>query len=350
MRRLAGFLVVSLLGHLLMLYGVPLHLPQPVRDSTVITARLAPASLPAPRLVQWPRVRQVRARTAQPAIASAPLVYSAPAAQIEILQPQGAAPAASAQPAALDAAPPPLAAEAAAPAPAAVEQPIPAAAPAIVARRLPRKGEIDYALYLGSQRFQVGRTVQTWELSDDGYTLTSHSETTGLAAIFVDQRISAESRGKLTAGGLQPERFINRRVRSGRSEDVTADFNWNAMQAAIGDPRQSLTLPTGTQDMLSFMYQLGLMPLSSGLLKLSISNGWKLEQYELEVGAEVSLDTPMGTLRALPVKQVHGRGQETIELWLAPAYRLLPVRIMFFDRDGEFAGEQVVTDIRVSKD
>ena len=42
--------------------------------------------------------------------------------------------------------------------------------------------------------------------------------------------------------------------------------------------------------------------------------------------------------------------QESIELWLAAEYRWLPVRIRFFDREGEPSGEQLVSDIRVSAD
>jgi hypothetical protein len=231
------------------------------------------------------------------------------------------------------------------------EAPVPAPAPApIEARRLPRKGEIDYALYYGTQRFQVGRTVQTWELSDDGYRLSSESETSGLAGIFVRQRLEYESRGRLTAAGLQPLEFTTLRIRSGESDSATALFDWDANTAAIGNPQQSVALPAATQDILSFMYQLGLAPLVPGSIRVPITNGWKLEQYQLEVGAEEQLDTPMGTLKAVPVRQAHERGKETIEVWLAPEYRLLPVRIKFFNRDGEFSGEQVVTDIRVSKE
>jgi len=81
-----------------------------------------------------------------------------------------------------------------------------------------------------------------------------------------------------------------------------------------------------------------------------ITNGWKLERYQLDIGAEELLQTPFGVLRALPVKQVREAGQESIELWLATEYRLLPVRIRFYDREGEPSGEQSVSDIRVSDD
>jgi hypothetical protein len=218
-----------------------------------------------------------------------------------------------------------------------------------LARRLPHKGEIAYALYLGNDRFNVGRTLQSWEINGDRYRLASVSETTGLASVFSRQRMAYESQGRLTAAGLQPDHFTTERVRSGKSEKAAADFNWAAASATIDNPVRSVALPAGAQDIVSFMYQLGLAPLTPGRIELPITNGWKLERYEMDIGIEEMLDTPFGPLRAVPVKQVRRAGQETIELWLAPAYRWLPVRIRFFNREGEPSGEQLVTDIRVSE-
>src|SRR5258705_12410828 len=121
------------------------------------------------------------------------------------------------------------------------------------------------------------------------------------------------------------------------------------MTASIGNPQQSVALPVDARDIVSFMYQLGLAPLTPGRIELPITNGWKLERYEMDIGIEEMLDTPFGPLRAGQVKQVRRAGQETIELWLAPAYRWLPGRVRFFNREGEPSGEQLVTDIRVSE-
>ncbi len=236
---------------------------------------------------------------------------------------------------------------------AATPQPAPAAVPTPApARRLPRKGVITYALYLGTEKFSVGETLQAWEINQDSYRLTSVSETTGLVSLFSRQRIAYESVGKFTASGLRPEFFASQRVRSGRSEEARASFDWNAMTIALGkvNEQKNAVLPADAQDLVSFMYQLGLRPLEPGRLELNITNGWKLERYELEVGTEEFLQTPFGTLRVLPVKQVRRTGRESIELWLATEYRLLPVRIRFFDRQGEPSGEQLVSDIRVSDD
>lgn len=343
MRKLTYFVALSLLAHLAGIYGVRLELPQRVAEPLPLEVRLLPSPPPPPVLVR-PRP-QLQAAPRPAPIVAAPIV-AAPIFTAPL--PIAAAPAEETQPPATfetaEAKTPALAAP-----PLQVSEPEPKPAP-LLARRLPRRGEITYELYLGNNKFSVGRTQQVWELNDDSYRLSSVSETTGLVALFVRQRIAYESRGKLTSRGLRPEHFTTQRVRSGRSEDAAANLDWNAMTATLGNPQTSVALPAEAQDLVSFMYQLGLTPLAPGRIELPITNGWKLERYELVIGGEEQLQTPFGTLRAVPVTQVRRPGQESIELWLAPEYRWLPVRIRFFDREGEPSGEQLVSDIRVSAD
>lgn len=349
MRKLAYFVAASLLAHLAGLYGVQLELPRRAAEPLPLEVQLQPTAPPPVVVRSRPRPRPPAAPAPAP-IAPAPILIAAPQiAAAPVFEP---APPALVEPvkaetpplATADVEPPPLAppaAEASRPDP----KPVP-----VLARRLPRKGEITYELFFGNDKFSVGRTLQTWELDDGSYRLSSVSETTGLVALFSRQRLAYESRGQLTARGLRPEHFTTHRVRSGRSENAAADLDWNAMTAMIGNPQRDVALPADAQDLVSFMYQLGLMPLAPGRIELPITNGWKLERYELEIGGEEQLQTPFGTLRAVPVRQVRRQGRESIELWLAAEYRWLPVRIRFFDREGEPSGEQLVSDIRVSAD
>ena len=268
------------------------------------------------------------------------MTTAAPAASSDVAQSQPAESADNVGPAVSEApapeAPPPAA-------------PVADNKPAL-ARRLPRNGEITYQLYLGSNRFNVGRTLQSWSISDGRYRLSSASETTGLAALFSSQSMEYVSSGRLTANGLLPETFSNERRRGGKKDAATARFDWNAQTLTFGEPARSAAMPENAQDLVSFMYQLGLMPLKPGRIELPITNGWKFERYELEIGIEETLETPFGDLRAVPVRQVRRGNEESIELWLAPAYRWLPVRIRFFGRDGEPTGEQIVSNIQVSEE
>ena len=349
MRRLAYFAALSVIAHWLVIYDVPLPLPRHAAEPTPLEARLQPAA-PLPPVTPRPAPRRTAQKPAPKRIAAAPQVAAAAAPSAsEIATAPIPAPELPAMPetAAAESSP----AESPLPEPPIVEtiKTDPKPAP-VVARRLPRKGVITYTLYYGNDKFNVGRTLQTWTLDNDRYRLTSVSETTGLASLFSRQSLEYVSTGTLTASGLRPEFFGTERLRAGKTEAAAARFDWNALTITYGVPPNSSALPADAQDLVSFMYQLGLVPLKPGRVELPITNGWKLERYELEVGVEEQLQTPFGTLRAVPVKQVRRPGRESIELWLAPEYRWLPVRIRFFDRDGEPSGEQLVSEIRVSED
>lgn len=334
MRKLAIFALLSLIAHWVIVSDISLPVLRQAAEPPPLRVRLQAApALP-------PVVPPSRPPDAQPA--STPPANAASAAL--------PMPAMQSAPAAVAESAPPAIAEAAIPAPVAAPAAVETKPSPALARRLPRNGEINYELYLGNNRFNVGRTVQSWTLNDDSYRVRSASETTGIAAMFARQSIEYVSSGRLTAAGLRPDQFSNARERRGEKDAATARFDWKTLTITFGEPPKSAPLAGNEQDLVSFMYQLGLMPLTPGRIVLPITNGWKFERYELEVGLEETLQTPFGDLRAVPVRQVRRANEESIELWLAPAYRWLPVRIRFFDREGQPAGEQLVSDIRVSEE
>ncbi len=217
-------------------------------------------------------------------------------------------------------------------------------------RALPRRGHITFHLYYGDDRAAVGRVVQTWLADGGAYTLESDARTVGLIEAFRPQRWRYTSRGRITAQGLQPDAFTMNRTRRGRDEAAQARFDWAGASLALGNLRATRTEPlrAGSQDLISMMFQLALVPPAPGRITMPVTNGSRFEEYELQVLPEESLDTPLGLLRVLPVRQVRRPGRDGLEIWLATEYRHLPVRIRFVGRDGETTGEQVASEIRVS--
>jgi len=318
LRRLALFIGLSLLLHFLLMFGTRWQLPEKSAEplTLTLTARLQPAR--APKL-----------RTRRPPTETAALtpVITTPTPQPEVAT-ATAAPAADAL----------STGDAAATAP----------TPPELMRTLPRQGQIKYVLYYGGAGWIVGSTLQTWNIDHNHFRFISRSESGGLAWLFSRQHLNYESEGEITPDGLRPARFTVERRRSGANEQATADFDWSAMAITLDTLLRTVALPVNAQDIVSFMYQLGLTALQPGRLELPVTNGWKLEHYQIEIGAEETIDTPLGKLKAIPVRQIPQPGKESIELWLATEYRMLPARIRFFDRDGRPAGEQLVSDIRVS--
>jgi hypothetical protein len=215
----------------------------------------------------------------------------------------------------------------------------------------PRKGRITYSLTLGPDQTPVGRTVQTWEIDGTQYTLGSQSESTGLIEMFRPHRYHYLSKGTVNEQGLRPDRFVASVKRGSRSEESIAVFNWKDGQVRLGRlPQQdTVVLPAGSQDIISFMYQLALLPPAPGRVTMPFTRGRRLETTSFDVLPAETVDTPLGRLRAVPVIQTREPGHESMAVWLATEYRNLPVRIRFFNRDGELSGEQLVNAIQVSE-
>jgi hypothetical protein len=340
--RFACAALVSLALHGLVLSSAWLPVPQPPDEPRPLLARLVPpeAKPAAPRPPVTPPRRV--ARTAAPA-PSIPIVAPAPVTVPEVepdtvySEPETEAPAVSeTSPSTEPPSPIALAADSS----------------AEVVHSLPRRGRITYTLFYGSERTYVGKVVQTWEVNDDGYLLASEAETGGIIELFRPQRLRHLSRGRITREGMRPESFLMSRVRRGKNETAEARFDWDTGSLRYGhirDPK-SVPLPAGTQDFMSFIYQYALHPPAPGRYRVPITTGTRFDTFEVEVAAEEYIETPLGTLRALPVRQLPRPGAESIQIWLAAEYRYLPVRIRHYDRQGAPTGEQLVNEIRISEE
>lgn len=342
---------MSVALHVMVMTGVSWRLPEPAIEAPPLEARLMPVmpsaiqpAPPAPPHAERKPPRRVARKpkviaTAPAPAPSPPAPFTVPAAPDSEETPQEAAaetvdtPPQTPPPAAVATAPP----DASPP----EEAPLP---------QLPRRGRISYTLYVGTQKFEVGRTVQTWEVEDGSYRIGSISETTGVVNVLRSERRTYLSVGKVTREGLRPTSFLMSRTRRGDNEVARARFDWDGAHITWGttDEKNEAALPVGSQDFLSLMYQLSLKPPASGRIRVPITTGTKFETYELDVLPEETIDTPLGPLRTLPLRQVRKPGAETIQIWLAADYRYLPVQLRFYGRDGEASGEQVVNEMRVS--
>lgn len=336
-------LLASLLLHALVISATRWEAAAPPEPARPFEARLGPAPPPGARPVPAgvPAAKRGPRRAAQrPAspvpttVAQSPLVLPfEPESEIE--------PVPDAAPIAQEPPPPPQQIALA-----------PESVSAIPVHSLPRRGRITYTLLYGEDRSPVGKAVQSWEAEAGSYLLASDAVTTGIVELFRPQRLRYLSQGRITARGLRPESFLLSRTRRGETEAARARFDWSAGNLAYGDAREqkSAALPEGAQDIMSFIYHLALVPPEPGRLRLPITNGSRFETYEIEVFQEERIETPLGTVRALPVRQIPRPGSESVEIWLAAEYRYLPVKIRYFDREGNPAGEQVVSEIRISED
>lgn len=359
-RRFCIFVAASALVHAALLSELPGWMGMTEPAPTPLTAELiapqpeAPPAKPAPP----PRAPRVAARPrpapVPPPEPAQPHVERLPLARTEV--PTDSDPVAAEPPAAE----PPVDVAAAEPQspPDPSPEPVPppateAPAPRVLAtsappiRDLPRAGAIRYEVLYGADKFPIGRTVLVWTMDNDAYRMSSTWETTGLVGFFRPFQLSYVSEGRVDAAeGLRPDMFSARRGRDGERQ-AAARFDWPALKLTLGTPAQpqSVALPPGTLDRLSFIYQLARSDLSPRRTQLRITDGSKLETYTLEIGATETIELPLGTLRTVPIRQIRALGRESIEVWLAPERHFLPVRIRHFTRDGKMSGEQIATEI-----
>lgn len=318
--RIALAIALSALAHAIALFAPLIKLPPAQAPLPPLTAKLEP--LPGVAAKPAPRKPKPKPRPSPPVPAEA---ADRPAESVSTEEPQ------------IDAEPQPPAAE----------EPVKMVEEAKPAHPIPRRAQLTFVAYKGAD-FAVGEMRHHLEIGDDkSYTLRVGMNTTGLASIFKSYESNQQSSGSLTAQGLRPAKYSETRNSSKGKEAFEANFVWEKKSLSFSNG-DSMPLPEQAQDIVSFLYQLSQLPLDKGTLPIYISNGKKLERYELAVGEEEMIQTGIGRLRALPLRKIRLQGEEGLDVWLGMEYRLLPVKIRMLDRMGQIAGEMVVSEIRVT--
>lgn len=164
-----------------------------------------------------------------------------------------------------------------------------------------------------------------------------------MAFLFQTKRMS---RGLITPNGLRPQEFTDER--SGRPT-ASASFDYAAKTLTMkykGEP-QVQPLPANPSDRLAFAFQFAFIESPASVVTLDLADGRGVSNQVYEPGGRIKIQVPAGEFETLRVvRRPDGPNDRTAELWLAPAYGYLPVRILVVEKDGTRT-DQVAT--RVSK-
>ncbi|UCV09244.1 DUF3108 domain-containing protein [Dechloromonas denitrificans] len=205
---------------------------------------------------------------------------------------------------------------------------------------LPAEGVIRFAIFKESLGFQVGRAEHRWVFAEDGsYRLTGMTETSGLAALLKPVRLEIESRGRLVAGGLQPETL--RSLKNGQDANENADFDWSSGAVRLSRDGSVRPIAPGAQDILSLNFQLAYLKKPEDGSSIGVVTGKKYERYGLDSLGEEEIDVPAGHFRTLHLR---AQTDNVTEIWIALDHHRLPVKIRFTDKKGE-SFEQVATEL-----
>jgi hypothetical protein len=196
---------------------------------------------------------------------------------------------------------------------------------------VPKQVEILYRVSVGP--FTIGEGRDVFQHDGKTYRVVSEAKTVGVASIY-RLNVVRESIGRVTPNGLLPQAFSE--MRNGKPKR-SVRFDWGKQQATLtdGDNQQVVPLPENTWDQTSFGYSFAFAGLKSDALSANLTDGRRIKEYNFAVVGSQPLETELGTLDTIHVKKVLKQGDKrSFEVWIAPSYNNMPVRMRLTEKDG----------------
>lgn len=207
----------------------------------------------------------------------------------------------------------------------------------------PASSLITYDLSLNGVR--LGTITERFEIKDGSYRAVSEARASGLLALAQRGPAHYVSTGTVSPDGLRPLHFEGRHL----GKSLSAAFDWTSGKLTLThDGRhQTLELPAGAQDRLSIMYQLMFaVNDKTALVDIAMTNGRKLERYRYAVQPDVTIDTPFRRINTIHLVKQHENDGSGAEVWIAPEYARLPVKVVIIESDGA-RYEQIATHVEI---
>jgi len=205
---------------------------------------------------------------------------------------------------------------------------------------LPKNIQLEYDVMRNGKRFATLK--ESFTQNGKQYRIKSVTKGLGIYALLGERVLT--SAGMITKEGLKPSRF---ELHQGKSDKKTliADFNWakNTLSMQNKDGVKTEHLDKGTQDLASYVYQFMFNPPSKDEVKVTLTTGKKLHQYQYKV---IERDALIGSYKTLQISNEAAASEDKKQLWLAQNQYYLPVRYKLTDEDGDNF-EQTLTKIHV---
>jgi hypothetical protein len=208
----------------------------------------------------------------------------------------------------------------------------------------PKNIQLEYDVARNGKLF--AKVKETFTQNGKTYKIKSVTKGIGVYALMGERVLT--STGALTKEGLKPNHFELHQGTSAR-KTLIADFNWSksALNMQVKGEKKTETLEKGTQDLASYLYQFMFNPPTKDIVKVTLTTGKKLHQYQYKVMARgFKLDTAKTSYKTLHISNEADAGDDKKQLWLAQDQYYLPVRYKLTDEDGD-SFEQTLTKIHV---
>lgn len=217
-------------------------------------------------------------------------------------------------------------------------------------KALPPPSYVETEFEVKRTGFGSGKARYRFDLVGEGrYRLQSEIQAVGIASLAFSGKRLETSLGGVTEYGLQPDSY-RYEISSKPEKFQGADFDWvnHKLTLTTAKYHETLDLPDGTQDFLSFMYQFMFVP-PLDRMQHTLTNGKTLHTIDYLFVSEDELATKFGNLNTMHIAKSSGDADEKTELWLAVDYRFIPVKILKIAKDGsgyELLVTRIDTDIK----
>lgn len=206
--------------------------------------------------------------------------------------------------------------------------------PAFPANDFPAPFTADYKLY--ARGLPIGEGARRLYQQQDGkLVFESKTLTTGVLALFRDDKIEERSIFTLDQGNIRPLEYTYDHTGSKKQKHVHLTFDWqNHKVKNTGSQTWELPLQKGTLD--DQLYQIVLMQdLQQGKRQLSYTvadDDKKIKVYTPTYIGKELVKTGIGELETLKYQRLSADKKRQTTLWCAPALHYLPVQVEHLEK------------------
>lgn len=196
----------------------------------------------------------------------------------------------------------------------------------------PPSVELAYTVKAEYNGLQLNGNASTrWQTNGQRYSILNEVQTS-----FLGKILDADSRGTITAQGLVPAKYIEKRL---RKTPTTTRFNYTDHTITFRD-NKTTPLNEITQDRASIVWQLATIAKTDpqrltpdATLSFSVAGASKTELWVFHIIDVSNISTPMGQLKTVEFSR-SGKKDQKMNVWLAPDHDWYPVQIFFSEQGG----------------
>lgn len=198
--------------------------------------------------------------------------------------------------------------------------------------------QLQYAVKSRQSGFTLsGVSTVNWQAQDGKYRVTSET-----VASLLGKIVESSSEGQFDEQGLAPAQAVEKRIRKDRAVTTfRRDSRTIAFANADDEPAQ---LKGGEQDRLSVLWQLVGQARANperfakdAKFDVVVAGPHRADRWEFRVVGRETIDTPLGPQSAVHLNRTPAsRGDQALDIWLAPKLEWYPLRLRYTENDGDF--------------